>query len=88
MPSITLYSTTTCGFCRAAKQLLTDRGIAFTEIDLTNDDALRTQISANAGGYTTVPMIFLGEKFLGGYRELQTLDQSGELQQLLAASRR
>lgn len=83
MKSITLYSTDYCSYCRAAKQLLEARGLAFMEIDLTHDDDLRRNISAKAGNYRTVPMIFIGEQFIGGYDQLRELDQSGELAKLV-----
>lgn len=82
MSTVTLYTTTFCGYCRAAKQLLLERAIPFEEIDLTDNAALRTATSARAGGYRTVPMIFIGERFIGGYQELLALDQSGELARL------
>ncbi len=82
--SVTLYTTTTCGYCRAAKSLLVDRGIPFDEIDLTNDPEKRIQVSAQAGNYRTVPMIFIHEEFIGGYQELHALDQSGQLQAKVA----
>lgn len=76
---IRIYSTEYCPFCRNAEQLLTERGIAFDAIDVSYDDELRMQASAEAGGYRTVPMIFIGDEFIGGYQELLALDQSGEL---------
>lgn len=79
MPTVALYTTTFCGYCRAAKQLLLERAIPFEEIDLTDNATLREATSARAGGYRTVPMVFIGERFVGGYQELLALDQSGEL---------
>lgn len=81
--TITIYSTDSCGYCRAAVRLLTERGHPFTEIDLTHDAALRQEISARAGGYRTVPMIFIGDRFIGGYQELLALDQGGQLSKML-----
>ncbi len=83
MKTITLYSTDYCSYCRTAKQLLEARGLAFTEIDLTHDDDLRRTISAKAWNYRTVPMIFVGEQFIGGYDQLRELDQSGELAKMI-----
>lgn len=77
--TITVYTTDYCPYCRTAKQLLDARGLAYTEINLSTDDALRQKISAKAGGYRTVPMIFIGDEFMGGYDQLSALDQAGEL---------
>lgn len=77
--TVTLYSTDYCGYCRSAKRLLSARGIAFTEIDLTHDPAQRTAVSARADGWRTVPMIFIDDRFIGGYQELLALDDAGKL---------
>ena len=77
--TITLYTTDYCGYCRAAKRLLAERGLAFTEIDLTNNAAARAAVAARAGGWRTVPMLFIDERFIGGYQELLALDQAGQL---------
>jgi len=84
MAAITLYTTPSCGYCHSAKRLLIARGHAFTEIDVGADPALRQRVSRANGGYRTVPMIFVGDRFIGGYRELAGLDHAGELHRLLA----
>ena len=76
---ITLYSTRSCGYCVAARRLLQARGYAFDEIDVSRDRMLRERISLLAGNYRMVPMIFIGNAFIGGYDELAVLDRSGEL---------
>lgn len=74
-----MYSTRYCGFCVAARRLLQRRGYVFEDIDVSHDNALRHQISKQAGNYRMVPMIFINEDFVGGYEELAALDRSGEL---------
>jgi len=76
---IKLYSTRYCGYCVAARRLLQKRGYSFDDIDVSRDSALRQRISQLAGNYRTVPMIFIGEEFVGGYDELVALDRTGEL---------
>jgi glutaredoxin 3 len=61
-----------------AKRLLEARGIAFVEIDVAHDDALRAEIVQRSGRYT-VPQIFIDERSIGGFEELAALDQAGEL---------
>jgi glutaredoxin 3 len=77
--AITVYTTRVCSYCNAAKRLLTQRGYPYKEVDLTQDHALRTKLSEENGGYRTVPMIFIGSDFIGGYTELAELDRSGDL---------
>ena len=82
-PLVTLYTSSYCGYCRAAKGLLQRRNVAFQEIDLTGDDAGREALVERSGGQRTVPQIWVGEHHIGGFDELNTLDRSGELARLL-----
>jgi glutaredoxin 3 len=79
MSSITLYTTPTCGYCFSAKRLLSERGFGYTEVDVATNPGLRRDLSAANGNYGTVPMIFVGEVFIGGFDELAALDRRGEL---------
>ena len=83
MKKITLYSTQTCGFCRAAKSLLDDKGISYKEIDVSSDLELRGQMMTKANGRRSVPQIFINDAHLGGFSDLYSLHQSGTLDKLL-----
>lgn len=83
MKTVKVYSTNYCPYCTRAKQLLKSKNIPFQEIDLTNDSELREKISGETG-HQTVPMIFIGDKFIGGFDNLNALSQKGELDALLA----
>jgi glutaredoxin 3 len=76
--SVTVYSTTYCGYCRAAEELLRRHGIPFEKIDVTNDNATRETLVERAHGRRTVPVIFHGDEVIGGYVELAALIRSGE----------
>lgn len=83
--SVVLYTTPTCPYCINAKRLLEDKGVPYTNIninDITADE--RAELSTKTGGYRTVPQIFIGDTFVGGYDQLNSLDQSGKLDELLA----
>ena len=82
---VTIYSTRVCPYCHAAKQLLSRRGIAFVEIDVSGDDARRKWLLERTGR-RTVPQIFLGSDPIGGFDELEALDRTGELARRLALS--
>jgi glutaredoxin 3 len=84
---IKLYSTTSCGYCRAAKQLLTARNLPFTEIDCTDDDETRERL-VDETGQRTVPQIFLDGVPIGGFTDLAQLDRSGELAEILAGEKK
>ena len=83
MKKITIYTADYCGFCHAAKALLTRKGVPFDDVDVTHDPAVRQDV-AQRSGQSTVPQIFVDDESIGGFAELQTLEVSGELDDLLA----
>lgn len=86
MSDITIYTTALCGYCYRAKSLLSDKGVAFTEHDVTFDAGLRREMSERAGGRTSVPQIFIGDTHVGGADDLAALEERGELDALLAGA--
>ena len=84
MAKVEIYTTSYCPFCFRAKNLLKSKGIAFNEIDVTDDDAMREKMIELSGGRRTVPEIFINGKIVGGYEELTALDARGELNAMLA----
>lgn len=85
MPTIEIYTTPWCGYCRAAKALLTRKSVSFVEIDVGDDPERRQEMIARAGGRHTVPQIFIGTTHVGGSDDLHALERAGKLDQLLAA---
>lgn len=86
MTQIDIYTTKICPYCVRAKQLFKRKGVAFTEIDVSNDDALRTAMVDRAGGRRTVPQIFIDGRHVGGCDDLYALDSEGKLDPLLAGA--
>lgn len=84
-PRILVYSTPFCGYCSAAKRLLTAKGAQYTEIDVMMDAERRQEMLAKSGGLRTVPQIFIDGRHIGGFDELNALDKAGGLDPLLAA---
>jgi glutaredoxin 3 len=84
-PAITVYRTAVCPYCVMAGRLLTKRGYAFTEVSLDGKPADRKALEARTD-WLTVPQIFVGDRFVGGYTELAALDASGELAALMQGS--
>lgn len=82
MSKVEIYTTPFCPYCHAAKALLTDKGVPFTEITVT-DPELRTKMTERAHGRRTVPQIFIGETHVGGYDDMAALERRGELDALL-----
>lgn len=84
MTKVTIYTTDWCPYCTKAKGILQEAKIPFVEVDLTNNDELRTQVSEKAK-MKTVPIIFFGEKCVGGCSDLMELQKNGKLNEALAA---
>ncbi len=84
MAQIEIYTTPTCPYCQAAKALLTRKGAAYAEIDVSRDPALRDAMTGRAGGRRTVPQIFIDGRHVGGSDDLHALDRDGKLDPLLA----
>jgi glutaredoxin 3 len=81
---IVVYSSANCGYCRAAIHFLSSvKGIEADVVDLTGDWAARTELIKRTG-HRTVPQIFIGETFVGGFDELRALDSQGKLDLLLS----
>lgn len=84
MKQVTIYTTAWCPYCHRAKALLTRKGVAFDEIDVTMDAATRAKMAAKAGQHT-VPQIWIGDTHVGGSDDLHALESAGRLDALLAA---
>lgn len=83
MAKVEIYTKFLCPYCSRAKALLTAKGVAFEEIDITMDGNQRSIMIDRAAGRTTVPQIFVNGQHLGGSDELAALDQRGALDPLL-----
>ena len=84
MQKIEIYTTPTCPYCHAAKRLLAKKGAVFTEIDVSHDAALRSEMTKRSGGVRTVPQIFIAGTHVGGCDDLHALDHAGKLDAVLA----
>ncbi len=80
---ILIYSKDYCPYCVAAKNLLTQKGVGFDEIDLSQKPELRDEMIKKAGGRTTVPQIFIGPQHIGGFDDLKALDTAKKLDAIL-----
>jgi glutaredoxin 3 len=82
MSKVQIYTTNWCPYCNAAKALLTDKGVPYEEIDVT-DPMLRDSMIERAHGRRTVPQIFIGETHVGGYDDMAALERRGQLEPLV-----
>jgi glutaredoxin 3 len=82
---VTVYTTEPCGFCRQAKDLLSARGVSYSEVNLAKDPVGRAELVA-VTGQMTFPQILVGKRSVGGFRELVEADRAGALEELLRAN--
>jgi glutaredoxin 3 len=83
---VVVYSTSHCGYCRRAEELLRRERIAFETIDVTGDAHARAELVERANGRRTVPVIFVDGQPIGGYQELAALVRAGELKHISSAA--
>lgn len=85
MKPVEIYTSPLCGFCHAAKRLLKQKGVEFTEIDVLRNPKRKPEMIERANGGRTVPQIFVGDTHVGGCDDLYDLERAGKLDPLLAA---
>ena len=83
--NVIVYTTEPCGFCRQAKSLLERRGVHYEEVNLAKDADGRADLVARTG-QMTFPQVLVGERSIGGFRELLAADRAGILGSLLEAA--
>jgi glutaredoxin 3 len=83
-PKVLIYSTRFCPFCVMARRLLDRKGVRYEEVRVDAEPCRRDEMRVRSGRHT-VPQIFVGERHVGGYEDLCTLECAGQLDSLLAS---
>ena len=83
--SVKIYMTNWCPYCRNAKTLLNNKGVSFEELNINELGMTRNDLYDLTGG-RTVPQIIINKNSIGGFDDLFSLHQSGELDGLLDVS--
>ena len=86
MSKIEIYTTPICPYCHAAKRLLDEKQVSYTEINIAMDSAARSTMIERAQGRHTVPQIFIDGQHIGGCDDLYALDAKGDLTAILGKS--
>jgi glutaredoxin 3 len=84
MKPVTIYTTPTCPYCRAAKTLLAEKGVDYEEINVESNAERRAEMMSRSGR-RTVPQIFFGDTHVGGCDDLYELERQGGVESLLVS---
>jgi glutaredoxin 3 len=87
MAKVEMYTTAWCPYCARARNLLQKKGVPFTDIDIEDEPARRSEMVRRAHGRTSVPQIFIDGEHIGGSDELAALDRAGGLDPKLGLPR-
>ncbi|MBL4808386.1 MAG: glutaredoxin 3 [Rhodobacteraceae bacterium] len=85
MKKVEIYTSPLCGYCHAAKRLLTKKGVTYEETNLMINPDKRIEMVQRASGRTSVPQIFIGGDHVGGFDDLNELEYDDKLDAMLAA---
>ena len=83
MKKVVIYTGPMCNYCSAAKHLLNKKKINYIEFDIGADPTKMQEMQEKTKGARTIPQIFVGDTYVGGYMELKSLEKQGELDNLL-----
>lgn len=84
MPKVIIYTSSTCGYCYRAKQLLRKKGVNFEEVSVDFHPDIRQEMTQKSGR-TSVPQIWINDQHVGGCDDLYALEHNGQLDALLRA---
>ena len=83
MKKIIMYSSNFCPYCTNAERLLSEKGFDNIEKIKIDEDQSLLEDMIQKTGKRTVPQVFVGNHYVGGFEELREFDKSGELDKLL-----
>jgi glutaredoxin 3 len=87
MPAVEIFTRPGCGYCTAAKSLLTRKSVSYTEFDAGIDPTARQTMLARSNGRMTFPQIFIDGFHVGGCDDLYALERGGKLDALLGSEK-
>jgi glutaredoxin 3 len=83
MQKVVIYTGPMCNYCSAAKHLLNKKKVNYIEFDIALDQSKLKEMQEKTKGAKTIPQIFIGQTYVGGYTELKALEVEGKLNSLL-----
>jgi len=83
MPTIDIYTSSTCPYCIQAKKLLEAKNVSYNEKLVDANPEYIAEAVKRSGGRRTVPQIFISDTHVGGYDEMAELEKKGALDAML-----
>ena len=80
--TFTIYSTTSCPYCKMLKDYLTSKNIAYVEKLVDQDEQAKTEMASVSGGFLGVPFSVILKD--DGNKETVVGFDKGKLEQILA----
>ena len=80
---IEVYTKPTCPYCHAAKRVLNELELNYSETDISRDVNKREEMLTRSEGRTTVPQIFIRGVGVGGFTDFIQVIEQGKLPELL-----
>ena len=81
--NIKIYTSDNCVYCNSAKNLLKNKNLKFDEINISKSDILKEKMIKKTKGLMTVPQIFINSRHIGGFQELNDLENSKKLDEII-----
>jgi glutaredoxin 3 len=83
---VLMYSTAICPYCIMAERLLKSKGVDVIEkIRVDLEPQQRAEMMQKTGR-RTVPQIYIGDTYVGGFDDLNALERNGKLDPLLQST--
>lgn len=83
MQKVTMYTTAYCPYCNRAESLLKQRGVMEIHKIRIDEDPTEREIMMARTQRRSVPQIYIGNTYVGGFDELSSLDNESKLLMLL-----
>ncbi len=74
--TVTIYTTPTCHFCQMSKEFFREKGIAYTEHNVAQDQEKRQEMIQKSG-QMGVPVIFVGDEMIVGFDKERLMSTLG-----------
>ena len=71
--TVTVYTTPTCVYCKATKQFFADNGVEYSEKNVVEDEAARTEMIEKSG-QLGVPVIDIDGKIVIGFNKKRFIE--------------